>query len=514
MSPTWRCWSRAWTRPAFRRGACASGSRAASGGGSRWRSARSAGSCARWRRPGGASSSFNPSASPWRTTSSRSWAASRRAHGAGKTEPAPRGRRQHLPRDGPRAGPLQPRLLRDPHDPVGPAPGAALRPAGREDHQGRRPRRDGALRHLDRDLHRGGAGQQGDRAPLALSPAREAARTRGVLPGEVPGALLHPARQRGPHDGGPVLHPPGHGPVGGPASPECGLSDLPGPPARGRPRHVVLEHYVFRARLGVHGRSGDRRPLLRRDQEHARGGSRNPRVADPAPLLCAAELPELRLQGPGGLRGPCLGRRPRLGHPLRPRLFGIRPRDRPPVLPLTGPPMRGAGMPTAAVLLLVLAPAIPWLQTRIDSTLGEFRPQEEALYLQSGKHVKMIAPGFEGIAADVYWVRTVQYFGGRRSFSADKNFALLYPLIDITTTLDPRLEIAYRYGAIFLSEPPPVGAGRPRAGGPGAPRFLVASPGHGLLLLPLSEGRGEGVGGPDRGLQDPGRGLLAEGDGG
>ncbi len=121
-------------------------------------------------------------------------------------------------------------------------------------------------------------------------------------------------------------------------------------------------------------------------------------------------------------------------------------------------------MPTAAVLLLVLAPAIPWLQTRIDSTLGEFRPQEEALYLQSGKHVKMIAPGFEGIAADVYWVRTVQYFGGRRSFSADKNFALLYPLIDITTTLDPRLEIAYRYGAIFLSEPPPVGAGRPREG--------------------------------------------------
>ena len=121
-------------------------------------------------------------------------------------------------------------------------------------------------------------------------------------------------------------------------------------------------------------------------------------------------------------------------------------------------------MPTAAVLLLVLAPAIPWLQTRIDSTLGEFRPQEEALYLQSGKHVKMIAPGFEGIAADVYWLRTVQYFGGQRSFSPDKNFALLYPLIDITTTLDPRLEIAYRYGAIFLSEPPPVGAGRPREG--------------------------------------------------
>jgi hypothetical protein len=36
--------------------------------------------------------------------------------------------------------------------------------------------------------------------------------------------------------------------------------------------------------------------------------------------------------------------------------------------------------------------------------------------------------------------------------------------VDITTTLDPRLEIAYRYGAIFLSEPSPMGAGRPREG--------------------------------------------------
>src|SRR5437899_1059992 len=58
-----------------------------------------------------------------------------------------------------------------------------------------------------------------------------------------------------------------------------------------------------------------------------------------------------------------------------------------------------AGMATAAVPLIVLASAVPWLQTRIDSTLGEFRPQEEVLYLWSGKHVKMIAPGFEGIAA-------------------------------------------------------------------------------------------------------------------
>jgi hypothetical protein len=66
--------------------------------------------------------------------------------------------------------------------------------------------------------------------------------------------------------------------------------------------------------------------------------------------------------------------------------------------------------------------------------------------------------------ASIYWLRTVQYFGGQQVFAREKNFDLLYPLIEITTTLDPRLEIAYRYGAVFLCEPPPVGAGRPREG--------------------------------------------------
>ena len=35
---------------------------------------------------------------------------------------------------------------------------------------------------------------------------------------------------------------------------------------------------------------------------------------------------------------------------------------------------------------------------------------------------------------------------------ADKNYDLLYPLLDLVTTLDPRFIVAYRFGAIFLSE--------------------------------------------------------------
>lgn len=109
---------------------------------------------------------------------------------------------------------------------------------------------------------------------------------------------------------------------------------------------------------------------------------------------------------------------------------------------------------------LLLAPLVPYLQGRVDAQLGAYRPQEEALYLWSGQHVRRLFPGFEGLAADVYWLRTVQYYGGQRLFSHDRKFELLLPLIEITTTLDPRLVIAYKYGATFLCERPPEGAGR------------------------------------------------------
>ncbi len=117
-----------------------------------------------------------------------------------------------------------------------------------------------------------------------------------------------------------------------------------------------------------------------------------------------------------------------------------------------------------AVLLVGLIAAIPVIQARIDAQLGTFRAQEEVLYLWSGPQVRRMVPGFEDLAASFYWLRTVQYFGGQRLFASNKRFELLEPLINITTTLDPRLEVAYRYGAIFLSEGPPVGAGRPRNG--------------------------------------------------
>jgi tetratricopeptide (TPR) repeat protein len=62
----------------------------------------------------------------------------------------------------------------------------------------------------------------------------------------------------------------------------------------------------------------------------------------------------------------------------------------------------------------------------------------------------------------VYWVRALQHFGYYRLHpESPGRFKLLYPLLDLTTTLDPNFNVAYRFGAVFLAEPDPGGAGRP-----------------------------------------------------
>jgi tetratricopeptide (TPR) repeat protein len=113
-----------------------------------------------------------------------------------------------------------------------------------------------------------------------------------------------------------------------------------------------------------------------------------------------------------------------------------------------------------AVLLVALGAAVLATQTRVDRSLAALPPRSPGLW--AGREMKRLVPGFEGPFADIYWLRTVQYYGGQRAFASKARYELLYPLIDITVTLDPRLEIAYRYGATFLAEPLPSGAGDPQ----------------------------------------------------
>lgn len=94
-------------------------------------------------------------------------------------------------------------------------------------------------------------------------------------------------------------------------------------------------------------------------------------------------------------------------------------------------------------------------QVRTGATL------EEVLYISSPKVLKRMSLGYDGLLADVYWTRAVQYFGGKHHRGA-RRYDLLAPLLEITTTLDPHLLVAYEYGSNFLAAKPPNGAGMPR----------------------------------------------------
>lgn len=87
----------------------------------------------------------------------------------------------------------------------------------------------------------------------------------------------------------------------------------------------------------------------------------------------------------------------------------------------------------------------------------------ELLYVRSPAVMKRSLIGYNAFAADVYWIRALQHFGEERLSPPHhvRTYALLYPLLDLTTTLDPYFSIAYRFGSIFLGEPYPGGPGRP-----------------------------------------------------
>jgi tetratricopeptide (TPR) repeat protein len=100
------------------------------------------------------------------------------------------------------------------------------------------------------------------------------------------------------------------------------------------------------------------------------------------------------------------------------------------------------------------------LQHSIDGQREVLSQERDEILLRSGKLMKVMSLEYAPLMADIYWTRVVQYYGNKHS-QGKTNLELLWPLLDITTTLDPNLLVAYRFGAVFLAQAAPAGAGRP-----------------------------------------------------
>jgi tetratricopeptide (TPR) repeat protein len=110
-----------------------------------------------------------------------------------------------------------------------------------------------------------------------------------------------------------------------------------------------------------------------------------------------------------------------------------------------------------AMLMVAIA-----VQVVRDRVFAHAAADEQVLYVTNAEFMQRAALSYDTLLADVYWIRALQHYGGERQKPAHtRRYESLYPLLDLSTTLDPRFLVAYRFGAIFLSEPLPAGPGRP-----------------------------------------------------
>jgi hypothetical protein len=86
---------------------------------------------------------------------------------------------------------------------------------------------------------------------------------------------------------------------------------------------------------------------------------------------------------------------------------------------------------------------------------------EQVLYISSPKLLKRLSLGYSGLLADIYWTRAVQYYGGTHHNGGGR-YEMLWPLLNITSQLDPHIIPVYEFGSTFLSAKPPNGAGLPQ----------------------------------------------------
>lgn len=124
----------------------------------------------------------------------------------------------------------------------------------------------------------------------------------------------------------------------------------------------------------------------------------------------------------------------------------------------------GPSRRTLALVLVIIAgmsgvvSMARWLDSR--QSIPDLRLEEEKLYL-TGQTARRLSLAFNGLVADWYWMRALQYVGGKilnvpEHLPIDNlrqlDLRLLAPLLDTATTLDPQFMEPYQYAAIVLPE--------------------------------------------------------------
>jgi hypothetical protein len=136
-----------------------------------------------------------------------------------------------------------------------------------------------------------------------------------------------------------------------------------------------------------------------------------------------------------------------------------------------------------ALMVTLLLGASALLVRQVDRVRAD-EPLQEVLYIPSPKVVERLSLGYKGLLADIYWTRLVQYFGSKHR-AKSRQYLILEPLLEMTTTLDPKLLPAYDFGSVFLAQKPPEGAGNPAAAARIVEKGIRENPGAWRLYFQL-----------------------------
>jgi tetratricopeptide (TPR) repeat protein len=77
------------------------------------------------------------------------------------------------------------------------------------------------------------------------------------------------------------------------------------------------------------------------------------------------------------------------------------------------------------------------------------RVERGDLFVPRPEVARVTALGFDAVVADYYWLQAVQVVGGEEL--PESRSHLLAGLIDVVTTLDPRVDHPYRFAAVWLT---------------------------------------------------------------
>jgi TPR repeat protein len=99
---------------------------------------------------------------------------------------------------------------------------------------------------------------------------------------------------------------------------------------------------------------------------------------------------------------------------------------------------------------LVLGAGVFTLADASWRVLPRPQPLEELSYYPSGKFLEPATLGHAATAADLAWLRAVQYYGQHRA--SDNEFVRMGHVFDILTTLDPSFVPAFVFGAFALGQ--------------------------------------------------------------